>query len=407
MKQVLQKAIFLLLQVCLGAVWLHAADPTVSASDVQFPTANIDGAQFQLTFKPGNGTGGRIVVVKAGSEITGVPVDGTRYGYDAAFGTPGTEFTKPGEFLVGHLTGATNNLTVKNLVPGTSYYVAIFELNGSYATPSTIDYSMVTPTGRSVTTLVAPATPATLKEFTQVTGNSVRVNWTNGSGQGRIVVARKGSTLTDVPTNLAFYNYLTAFGTGTSSTYMLSPGTYVVYKNTTASTVSAEITNLEPNTTYTFAIFEYNGNATPVYTSATETKTVTTHAGPTQPSTNISFSKINGNRIDVTPNKGNGTQTLLVVSKNGPITQSPLNGTTYTANPIFGTAEAEWYPGSGEYVVSSSSSGIVTVTGWKKPPPIILQYSFLMPTPMAINTTTRLPFKKASAPHRRQRVKPH
>ena len=117
---------FLVLIFLLGSLFAFAADPTVSASNVQFPVANIDGAQFTVTFKAGNGTGGRIVVVKEGREITGIPADGTKYNINSAFATAGTEFTAPGEYVVAHTTSTLATITVTKLKPGTTYYVAIF-----------------------------------------------------------------------------------------------------------------------------------------------------------------------------------------------------------------------------------------------------------------------------------------
>ena len=337
----------------------QAADPTTSASNIQFPINLVDGGAFTVSFSSGNGTGGRIVVVKEGSDITGTPVDGVKYNFNVIFGTAGTAFTAPGEFVVAHVTGTAPNVTVTNLKAGTTYYVAIFELNGNYNTPSTIDYSTVTPTDKKITTQVAPTVQGSIANFTQVTGNSLKVNWTNGNGQGRIIVAKKGSSLTAIPEDLKSYNFLAAFGNGSAK---LDAETFVLYKS--SNQTSADITNLEPATAYTFAMFEYNGNNSPVYLNSIATKTVTTNAGPTQGSTSITFSKVDGNWLELYWNKGNGAQALVVIKKGGAVTNVPENGKTYAASTVFGNAE--WYPGSGEYVISSSTSNSVTVTGLEK-----------------------------------------
>jgi hypothetical protein len=352
----------------LSSFFSRAVDPTTSASNVQFPSASVDGAQFKVSFTAGNGTG-RIVIVKEGSEITGVPVDGTRYEYNSAFGTAGTEFTAPGEYVVAHSISSSNNITVTNLKPGTTYYVAIFELNGNYATPSTIDYSIVTPTDKKVTTLSAPTTQATITGFTQVAGTSLRVNWTSGGGQGRLIVATKGTSLTATPSQLTSYNYSRDFGSTTGSSYRLSTDVFVVYKISNTHTNYADINGLEPNTAYTFAAFEFNGDVTPVYLTPGTVQTITTNTGPTQAPTNISFDKIEGNRLDCSWSGGNGSQSLVVIKKGSPVTNIPENGKTYTPNTVFGTSGAEWVPGSGEYVVSFSTRRSVSITGLEKSTP--------------------------------------
>ncbi|MBO9681822.1 MAG: hypothetical protein J7502_03980 [Flavisolibacter sp.] len=385
----------------LSNFFLWAADPTTSASNVQFPSASIDGAQFKVSFTAGNGTGGRIVVVKEGSEITGVPVDGTRYEFNSAFGTAGTQFTAPGEYVVAHLTGSTTSVTVTNLKPGTTYYVAIFELNGNYATPSTIDYSIVTPTDKKVTTLSAPTTQTTITGFTQVAGNSVRVNWTSGGGQGRLIVATKGTSLTATPTQLASYNYSRDFGSTTGSSYWLSPDVFVVYKISNTYTNYADINGLEPNTAYTFAAFEFNGDITPVYLTPASIQTITTHAGPTQAFTNISFDKIEGNRLDCSWSGGNGSQSLVVIKKGSPVSNVPENGKSYTSNTVFGSSDAEWVPGSGEYVVSFSTRRSVSITGLEKSIPYYISifafdadkngYTYYYSTPLQKTQNTAMP----------------
>src|SRR5579875_2326593 len=202
----IKKKLFLLFSL-LACSFIYAAEPTLPASSLVFDSRYIDGGQFQFSFTAGNGAG-RIVVVKEESDISGKPADGTKYtsntnSSDAKYGMAGTEIAS-GEYVV--YAGAANNITVTGLKPGTTYYVAIFEYNGTYATPSSIDYASITPTGQKVTTLVAPTVQAGITGFSQITGNAVRVNYPNGNGAGRIVVARKGTSLTALPTDLLAYN---------------------------------------------------------------------------------------------------------------------------------------------------------------------------------------------------------
>ncbi|MDF2190652.1 T9SS type A sorting domain-containing protein [Paraflavitalea sp. CAU 1676] len=344
-----------------SSVALFATEPTTSANTLSFTA--IDGAQFTLSFKAGNGTG-RIVVLKAGSDVTGKPVDGIVYNANASFGTAGTGFTAPGEFVVATSTLAQPSITITGLTPGTVYYVAIFEFNTS-GTPNP-DYSIVTPTDQLVKTVVAPVTQATITGYTAITGNSVKVNWTNGNGHGRIVVAKKGNSLAATPEDLKLYNYNTQFGISSSATYVLEPETFVVYRmqgGTAGQAGSMDITNLEPNTAYTFAIFEYNGYNTPVYLKPGSVNTFTTQTGPTTAPGPITFNTVDGNALAGYWTKGNGSRNLVVVKKGSPVTFRPQNAVTYTANAAFGNAGTETSPGSGEYIVGNSTAGSVSVTG--------------------------------------------
>lgn len=354
---------FLLFLILFTFLYGKAAEPTISASNVRFTA--IDGNRFTLSCDAGNGNA-RIIVVKEGSKITGTPVDGMPYTSitnqsDARFEVPGTEFSAPGEYVVYKGT-ASVNISVTNLKAGTTYYVAIFEYNTT-GTPSP-DYSPVTPVDKNVTTVSAPVNQAVITSFSSVTGNSLRVNWTNGSGASRIVVGKKGTSLTALPVDFKAYNYNQSFGSNTSATYTLDAETFVLVNTNGSSYV--DVSNLEPNTTYTFAIFEYNGSNNPVYLKPTVAVSRTTNTGPSQPSTALNFSAVDGNRLDMSWNKGNGSHTLIVVKKGGPVVNVPENGKTYAASTTFNTPASEWYPNSGEYVINASTAAQLSLTGLEK-----------------------------------------
>ncbi|MBI5370420.1 MAG: hypothetical protein HZA79_00185 [Sphingobacteriales bacterium] len=371
MNQVLpfgRKVLALLFLFC----WVSASatDPTISASNVTFPASQIDGGQFQVSFTGGNGTG-RIVVVKEGSDITGVPQDFTRYTTNPAFGTAGSEFTAPGEYVVAYTTSVSSAITVTNLKAGTTYYVAIFEFNGNYNVPSTIDYSAVTPTGKLVTTDSAPSTQATITGFSLVAGTSLRVHYTNGNGTGRMVVVKKGTTITALPVDLTQYNYSSVFKSTAAGSYYLDAETFIVLKWNTTSPGTADyayVSGLEPNSTYTFAVFEYNSSVSavsPVFLRPGTQMTVTTNAGPTLASSGITSGTPDGNRLNPYWANGNGARRLVIAKKGSAVTSAPVNGNRYTANAQFGMG-AEIVAGSNEYVVYDGVSNGLTVTNLEK-----------------------------------------
>lgn len=318
---------------------VFAAAPTVPASNLTF--SGVDGARFTGTFKVGNGNN-RIIVVKEGSPVTGLPVNGVDYTANSDFGSAASAFTEAGEFVVGKTSW--NSFTVSKLKPGTTYYVAVFEYNGTGAGTS---YLMLSLTG-SQATVVAPTTQASAFTSTSATGNTFTLGWTKGNGDGRIIIARKGAPVDVTPVDLTNYYASENFGTGTK----IGTNNYVVYKDNGS---TATVKNLEPNVTYYFAVFEYNGSVSPVFLSPGASTSAITNAGPNVAPTGISFSYVEGNGFRVSVTVGNGTRRLFIAKKGSPVTAVPVNGLTYTANAVFGTPAAEIAPG--EFVVSASTNG--------------------------------------------------
>ncbi|MGN6164697.1 MAG: T9SS type A sorting domain-containing protein [Flavisolibacter sp.] len=324
---------------------VFAAAPTVPSSNLSF--SSLDGSQFSVGYTTGNGTS-RIAVMKEGSPVTGVPVNGTDYTVNSVFGTAASKFTADGEYVVAKTSW--NSFSVTNLKPGTTYYVAIFEYNGSGASTQ---YLMLPLTG-SQSTVVAPTTQTYAIATTATTGNTITLNWSKGNGSGRLIIARKGSAVSATPTDLAnYYAADNVFGNGTK----LATDNYVVYKSTGTTTT---IKGLEPNTTYYFSFFEYNGITYPVHLLPGAAYSAVTYAGPTVAPISPGFNYIEGNRMTIAVTQGNGTHRLFIAKKNDPVTAVPVNGVTYTANAAFGTAGAEIAPG--EFVVATTTGNSINVT---------------------------------------------
>ncbi|KAB2925396.1 MAG: T9SS type A sorting domain-containing protein, partial [Bacteroidetes bacterium] len=102
------------------------------------------------------------------------------------------------------------------------------------------------------TTPSAPTTSASGVNITNDYGTQLKVNWTNGSGTGRIVVMKQGSAVTWTPSDNTTYTANASFGSGTD----LGDGSYVVYNGVST---NVPVTGLTVNTTYHVAVFEYNG----------------------------------------------------------------------------------------------------------------------------------------------------
>ena len=85
--------------------------------------------------------------------------------------------------------------------------------------------------------------------------------------------------------------------------------------------------------------------------------TLTDYTGSSAPTTqasNISFSSIQPNQMDVSWTNGNGTKRIMLINETNSFT-NPSNGSDPTANSV--------YSGSGEQVVYNDNSNSVTVTG--------------------------------------------
>ncbi|SMG52832.1 gliding motility-associated C-terminal domain-containing protein [Marivirga sericea] len=100
--------------------------------------------------------------------------------------------------------------------------------------------------------VIAPITQASNLSFSNVTSSSLTLDWTNGDGANRIVVARAGSPVDANPSDNTTYNANTIFGDGD----LVGTGNFVVYNG---SGNSFTVTGLTAGQTYHFSVFEYNG----------------------------------------------------------------------------------------------------------------------------------------------------
>jgi len=99
-----------------------------------------------------------------------------------------------------------------------------------------------------------PETPAGNISFTNTTGNSTTISWTNGSGIRRNVFMTTGNTGTAAPVNGTAYTANTMFGSGSQ---LGSTGWYCVYSGT-GTTVN--VTGLSATTGYRAMVVEDNGS---------------------------------------------------------------------------------------------------------------------------------------------------
>ncbi|MGE0083604.1 MAG: tandem-95 repeat protein [Desulfococcaceae bacterium] len=123
------------------------AEPTSQASGVNF--ASVTGTSMTVNWTPGSGTN-RIVLIKAGSAVNANPVDGATYTANAAFGS-GTQIGT-GNYAVYNGTG--NTVTVTGLTPGLTYFVAVYEFNGTGGSENYL--TSIAPASGNTTTVMIP-----------------------------------------------------------------------------------------------------------------------------------------------------------------------------------------------------------------------------------------------------------
>lgn len=235
-------------------------DFTTTAAPVPSPTINatnpafnaVEGNSYEFAWQNGNGDK-RIVVARQGLPVSFTPTDGTGYQATNSYGA-GTDLGG-GQFVV--FNGTSDEVTVTNLSPATTYHFAVFEYNGANATAKYLTTNALT-ANRS--TAVTPAGGSTGLGAT--TNNlSLTINWVNGPGERRLVVVKEGGAVNGTPADLGKYLPQAEFGDGAQ----IGVGEYVVYAGTGNSVI---VTGLEYNKTYHYAVFDYNGLEAPLYNTA-------------------------------------------------------------------------------------------------------------------------------------------
>lgn len=107
-------------------------------------------------------------------------------------------------------------------------------------------------TGGDAGELLPPTVAASNIQFAAVSSSTMTIEWTNGNGTGRIVLAKEGSAVDGVPTDDITY---TADDIFSGNPDEIGVGNFVVYNGTGDNFV---LDGLDENKTYHFSIFEYN-----------------------------------------------------------------------------------------------------------------------------------------------------
>ena len=338
---------FLTTNPAAGNTTTLAAEPTTQTSGIQF--TSIASTSFTVSCSKGNGAG-RIILIHAGSTVSSDPVDNTAYTASAVFGS-GTQIGS-GNYVAYKDTGSS--VTITGLSASTTYYVKIYEFNGSSGTEN---YLTTNPASGNATTLIGePTTQASAITFSAISSTSFSIGCTKGSGSQRIILVHAGSSVNSDPVDNTTYTASAVFGSGTQ----IGTGNYVVYKDTGA---TVTVTGLSANTTYYVGIYEFNGTSggeNYLITNPASGSTTTLLPEPTIQASGVQFSSITSTTFTLSCSKGNGTQRIMLLHSGSSVNSDPVDNTTYSANSVFGSGTQI---GSGNYVVYKDTGSTVTITG--------------------------------------------
>jgi len=201
-----------------------------------------------------------------------------------------------------------------------------------------------------------PTTQASVVNFTSVTSNSMKVEWTRGTGANCIVVMKSGSNVDSNPVDGTSYTADAAFGSGSPT----GTDNYVVY-NSTGNSVT--VTGLTAETTYHVAVYEVNGSGGTenylITSPATGNRTTLASEPATQASA-VNFTAVDSTSMTVNWTRGGGANCIAVMKSGSAVDSNPIDGTSCTADAAFGSGSPT---GTGNYVVHNGTGNSVTVTG--------------------------------------------
>jgi gliding motility-associated-like protein len=341
----------------IGAVYgLGTGTPVVSptgvATQIEFikqPTP--DSVYFRFT----NGSGSaRAVFVKEGS--TGFPttVNGATYIANAQFGQ-GTA-AGAGWYCIynGPHTRTDAAPLMAGLKPSTPYIIAIVEYNGKYGAEK---YATTGATGKFVTDdlNIRAKNPV----FTNVTGSTATLSWTNGSGVGRMVFMSTTPYDSGAGPSDVYYSPNAKYGSGNQAN-----GYYCVYNGTGN---SVNITGLTGGQRYRAIVYEYNGSTQSpkiisVYeVSESAVNVVTPISAPTGYATSLAFSNTTATTTTLTWVSSNGSARAVFLKLGTTGALNVTQGTTYAASSIFGQGDQAGT--NGWYCVYNGTGNTVNLSG--------------------------------------------
>lgn len=323
--------------------------PTTGTTDLLF--TDVTETSYTLTWTKGNGVK-RIVVAHQGVPVNALPVDGKEY-------VGNTNFLNGDDLGGGNYViynGNNNSCQIANLKPNTIYHFSIIEYNGAGVTTS---YFTTAELKANQTTFALEPTINTASMVATAIGQTtITIRIEPGNGTERMVLAKQGSAVNQFPVDGKSYTDNLAFGTSTTN---IGAGNYVVYKGTST---EITVTGLVSGASYSFACIEYNGSTAAATNYNTNSPAVlsqqTVLSEPTTQSRTITFSNVLESSLSLKWIRGNGANCVVLAKEATKVDNLPQDGTTYTANNVFGSGSDL---GAATYVVYNGNGNTCEVKG--------------------------------------------
>lgn len=304
--------------------------PTNQATSLNFtPGLQSISGSFTAAASGSTNADAYLVLISTSATLTEQPLTGNTYAVDDVVGNA----------RVVSVNGSTT-FTANGLTPGTTYYFFVYS-----SVAASNCYNLSSPLTASVSTTTpppctAPSTQASSLNASNITGTSMDISYVRGNGDNVLVVARTGASVNANPINSVNYP------TGTE----IGSGNFVVYNGPAASFTHSGLTQ---NTTYYYAVYEYN-SADYCYNQSPLTGNFTT-ACTTPVNVSALSSGAASGQVTLTWTNPSGScfDEVIVVASTAPIAGA---GGDYT-----GTANSTYT--SGEQVVYRGTGTNVTVTG--------------------------------------------
>jgi hypothetical protein len=188
-----------------------AAEPTIIST---VSTSTITGTSVVINFSGGDGVG-RIAVVKAGSVVVWTPIDGTEPSGVSNDFTSATIQSDSSRIVY---RGTGNTVTITDLTPGATYFVSVYEYNGT----ATASENYLTSSAGTANFTTSEEPGLTVDPSTLAFGNVVQGLTSSEktiSVSGKYLTPESGTITLTVPTG---FSISTTSGSGFSSSIDLS-----------------------------------------------------------------------------------------------------------------------------------------------------------------------------------------
>jgi hypothetical protein len=320
----------------------NATGTTVSAEDsfrtepdTQEPTAFIDNqgaSDMRINWSNTHTGDGVIVLIKENGAVDANPVDGTVYTGNSVY--PNGSQIGTGNRVVYIGDGLpSSNVTVTNLSPGSTYFVAVYAYAGSGTGQTGINYIQTAPPTASQLIIGPPAlTTVSASNIQSATADLQITVFSDGGGtitQHGTMWNMTGAPAIENQTSLGTYGGAVP-GLFTDSTSGLTPASLIYFRG-----------------------YGTNADGTSYSADGTFYTEPSVQAGP------ITISDITESGMRLNWTRGNGDGVMLVIKQDAAVSVGPTDGVEPIANASFGAGAAL---GAGNYVAYRGIGTFIDVT---------------------------------------------